>query len=124
MILKFTCSLFLVLCLVNRPAAGYNLFSGAPTSELSYFFGSRTATDTICFEKTITKGSITPVLVQYTNPAAKVINFVTINADRYYKYGYSVYIERGAMATVTISFRLSGKRVLPYNVVFQFWCAA
>ncbi|EDS29587.1 conserved hypothetical protein [Culex quinquefasciatus] len=97
--------------------------SGAYTPNLSYFFGVRPAGNVLCFERTIPKGTTTPVNVYYTNPvAAGLINFVTVNADRYAKYGFRVSILSGALGTVTLNFQLTGKAVLPYNVVFQYWC--
>ncbi|XP_055627065.1 uncharacterized protein LOC129769075 [Toxorhynchites rutilus septentrionalis] len=117
----------LLLLVVTFSVPGFcarsRIFSGARTAELTYFFGARGAGDTLCYERTISKGSNTPVQIQYTSPTARAINFVTVNADQYHKYGFRVFIERGAIATATLSFRLTGKRTLPYNIVFQFWCA-
>lgn len=44
--------------------------SGAYTPNLSYFFGVRPAGNVLCYERTIPKGTTTPVNVYYTNPVS------------------------------------------------------
>ncbi|XP_055602566.1 uncharacterized protein LOC129751220 [Uranotaenia lowii] len=116
-------SCLLVLAFAVSVGAYWSANSGFDTDEQSYFFGGRNLTDTLCFQKTVTKGTQTPVKVSYqTSSTTKNITMVTANADRDSTYGYSMYLETGAIGTNTVTFKIMGKALMPYNILIEFWC--
>uniref|UniRef100_A0A182QCX7 Uncharacterized protein n=1 Tax=Anopheles farauti TaxID=69004 RepID=A0A182QCX7_9DIPT len=113
---------FLLLCALCT--VGCWALSFVVTQEQSYFFGKKPADNLLCYTKTIPKGSALPVSVSYTNPNNKKINFVTINADRYSSYGYTVDKTDGQLETTSIGYRINGPSLLSYAIIVNMYCEA
>ncbi|KXJ82312.1 hypothetical protein RP20_CCG014265 [Aedes albopictus] len=90
------------------------------STELSYFFGRKPDADFICFEKQLIKGTTLPTTV--TTTQATNIEYITVQADKYYKEGFRATVAP-ALPVMTTNVRIDGKPVLPYNILVQFWCA-
>ncbi|XP_053674517.1 uncharacterized protein LOC128724821 [Anopheles nili] len=97
--------------------------SGVQTSKQSYYFGTKDASDILCFSKTLLKGSTLPQDVTYTNPVmAKNIKFITLEADKYSSHGYTADITSGAIGTTTVTLKINGKSILPYSIHIKYYC--
>uniref|UniRef100_A0A182ITJ9 Uncharacterized protein n=1 Tax=Anopheles atroparvus TaxID=41427 RepID=A0A182ITJ9_ANOAO len=92
------------------------------SQEQSYFFGTKPANNLLCYTKTLSKTSSLPAAISYTNANAKNINFVTMNADRYSTYGYTVDLTGGQLGTTSISYKLNGPSLLPYAITVNMYC--
>ncbi|ETN64362.1 hypothetical protein AND_003899 [Anopheles darlingi] len=96
---------------------GSQAISAVSSTDLSYFYGVKGATDISRYTRTIPKHSTLPVTVSYTNPtAAKNINFVTIAADRHASCGFTVDKIDGQLGTLSISYRINGPSPTPYEI--------
>uniref|UniRef100_A0A182WIE7 Uncharacterized protein n=1 Tax=Anopheles minimus TaxID=112268 RepID=A0A182WIE7_9DIPT len=102
--------------------AGSWALSLVVTQEQSYFFGVKPGDNLLCYTKTLPKGSALPASVSYTNPNDKKINFVTMNADKYSPYGYTVDKTDGQLASATIGFRINGPSPLHYAITIYMYC--
>ncbi|KAL1402343.1 hypothetical protein pipiens_006134 [Culex pipiens pipiens] len=110
-----------VVVLVCSLPAAYGLGT-APTPNLSQFLGVKAPANTLCYQTTIPKGTRTPVTVANPTPAA-AITYIQAVADRFNKAGFNMRIVSGALGAVgTIPITISGKAILPYNIMVEYWC--
>uniref|UniRef100_A0A240PM38 Uncharacterized protein n=1 Tax=Anopheles epiroticus TaxID=199890 RepID=A0A240PM38_9DIPT len=110
----------LVLCALG--VASCRALSLVVSQEQSYFFGTKPDDHLLCYTKTLSKGTALPASVSYTNPDDKKINFVTMNADKYSVFGYTVDKTDGQLGTPAVGYRLNGPSPLTYAITINMYC--
>ncbi|XP_058460583.1 uncharacterized protein LOC131436105 [Malaya genurostris] len=90
-------------------------------------FGTYNANDRICFYKQFLKSSSSPVLVSFSNPTLKAINYIRVEQVQQNIGGIAAEIIRGAIGTSTVTVQIStinGKSHFVSDVRIQMMCTA
>ncbi|XP_035907477.1 uncharacterized protein LOC118510119 [Anopheles stephensi] len=111
-----------LLALCALCVTGSSALSLVVSQEQSYFFGTKPADNLLCYSKTLSKGTALPASISYTNANDKKINFVTMNADKYSVFGYTVDKTDGQLGTPAIGYRINGPSPLTYAITINMYC--